>query len=81
MGYQVKNNTEENRSRAQRINALVGHHASLSIDGMFAVPPFPVKNDHFVPQLSKRKTQYKGLGIMNNLSKQTLKLPEKMLMV
>ncbi len=54
MGNRVKNNPEENSSRAQRINALVGQHAMLSIDGMFAVPPFPVKNNHFVPQLSKR---------------------------
>ena len=33
---------------------------------MFAVPPIPEKENHFVPQLSKRKKQYKGLGISNN---------------
>jgi hypothetical protein len=68
MRHRFENDLEESHSRAQRIDALVGHQASLTIDRMFAVPPFPAKNDHFVPQLSRRKTQFLGLGIINNFS-------------
>ena len=32
MGYQVENDPEENHSRAQNINALVGDQAMLIID-------------------------------------------------
>ncbi len=66
MGHRLKNNTEENLTRAQRIDALVGHQALLSVDGMFAVPPFPLTNHHFVPRLSKTKFHYKGFGIINS---------------
>ncbi len=72
MGHRLKNNEEENQTRAQRINALVGHQAMLSTDGMFAVPPIPAKNDHNVPQLSKRKTQFKGLGNTENFFETTI---------
>jgi hypothetical protein len=39
---------------------------------MFAVPPFPGTNDHFVPRLSKTKFHYKGFGVTENFFETTI---------